>query len=166
MSIGRSPAGSAAVQPHCVVQSKWRRMSYSTLQLHSCWKILPQDLDSLKYIEISIFFMLWLQISMLAINYIYTPIKCNHCILGEENYRYSSFFLFICGHFYSSLGIILYGRPTVGQLLPFSPVAHLLSRLWALSCRSHILVPLGETNGPASHVETQSTHWFNEPAVP
>ena len=56
------------------------------MQPHSCWKIFPQDLDSLKDIEISIFFMLWLQISMLAINYIYTPVKCNHCTLGEEKF--------------------------------------------------------------------------------
>ena len=27
---------------------------------------------------------------MVAINYICTPIKCNHCTLGEENQRYSS----------------------------------------------------------------------------
>ena len=79
-------------------------MSYSTLQPHSCWKIFPQDLDSLKYIEISILFRLWLQILMLVINYIYTPIKCNHCTLGEENYRYSCFFysfvvMFFVTHF-------------------------------------------------------------------
>ena len=110
---------------------------------------------------------------MLAINYIYTPIKCKHCTLGEENYRYSTFFYSFMVIFLQqilnykiSLGIILYGRPNVGQLLPFSPIVHLLDRLWALSCRLHMSVPLGETNGLAFHVENQLTHWFNEMAVP
>ena len=132
------------MQPHCAVQSKWRRMSYSTLQPHSCLKIFPQDPDSLKYIEISIFFMLWLQISMLAINYIYTPIKCNHCTLGEENYRYSSFFYSFIVIFLRqilnykiSLGIILYGRPTIGQLLPF----HRL-RVFSVVCGPYLVSPI------------------------
>ena len=32
---------------------------------------------------------------MVAINYICTPIKCNHCTLGEENQRYSSLVSYI-----------------------------------------------------------------------
>ena len=32
---------------------------------------------------------------MVAINYICTPIKCNHCTFGEENHRYSSLVSYI-----------------------------------------------------------------------
>ena len=111
-------------------------MSYSTLQPHSCWKIFPQDLDSLKYIEISIFFTLWLQISMLAINYIYTPIKCNHCTLRDLLFIYGLFLRQIL-NYKISLGIILYGRPTIGQLLPF----HRL-RVFSVVCGPYLVSPI------------------------